>query len=271
MNNTFDIKRFGLLLKKDLFENWRKYLLQTLTLFSILLVCFLIQSFNTYNRQGPPSMSEYNYERINDQLVIITFIIFTASFAIFLSQMMDSLRTKQKRTHYLTFPCSALEKYTSKLIVHVLGFVVVFLIATYLADFLRVLVYSIPTDNLEVRSMELLKELSPKDKNRPMELLSAIYLFVMSLYVLGSTFWQRNGFVKTTVSVASIFILGGFMIYGVATALYTPGMYYDTPNFKSETLDILYYIGVSVPLAAAIFIVTLSYFRFKEAELIERW
>lgn len=272
MNNTFNLTRFGQLLKKDLFENWKKYTLQTLTLFSIILVSFMLQSLGKYDINNLDYMVSYGYKSINDSLIAITVIIFTISYAIFLSQMMDSLRSKQKRTHYLTFPCSSLEKYLSKFIIHVTGFVFVFLVAVYLADLLRVLIYSIPATNIEVKSLrlfsELIKDVGDKE---PQILVMSLYLFMMSFYALGSTFWQRNGFIKSTVAIASILLLGGFIIFSLAKVLYTPGMYFNTFNLDRDELSILFNLAVGVILTGTVFIYVLSYYRFKEAELIERW
>lgn len=271
MNNTFNLTRFGQLLKKDLFENWKKYTLQTLTLFSIILVSFIFQSFNKYNVQGEAYMIKDGYRIINQELVIISFIIFLGGYAIFLSQMMDSLRSKQKRTQYLTFPCSNLEKYLSKITIHALGFIVLFLVAMYLADLIRVIIYSIPADNIEVKSITLTGNIFNRLNNTPYVLLYAIYLFLLSLYALGSTFWQRNGFVKTTVALGVVIVIGFIIIYGVASALFTPGMYFNTPEFSQETYQKLYYLAIALVLTSTLFIYVLSYYRFKEAELIERW
>lgn len=271
MNNTFDIKRFGLLLKKDCFENWRKYILQALTLFSIILICFIFQSFNKYSDQDAAYMIQHGYELINGQLVVISCLIFTGAYAIFLSQMMDSLRNKQKRIHYLTFPCSNLEKYLSKIIIHVLGFIVVFLVAIYFADLIRIIIYSIPVNNIEVKSIKLLSEIFDRQDNTPTALFSAVYLFLLSLYALGSTFWQRSGFVKTTVALGAIFVIAFIIIFGVASAIFNPGMYFDTPDFSKETRQMFYYLATAISLAATLFIYILAYYRFKEAELIERW
>ena len=271
MNNTFDIKRFGLLLKKDFFENWRKYMLQALTLFSIILVCFIFQSLNKYSHSNGDYLISYGYDMINGQLVIICFIIFTGAYAVFLSQMMDSIRNKQKRIHYLTFPCSSLEKYLSKLIIHVVGFILVFLASVYLADLIRIIIYSLPESNFEVRSIRLLGELFDEKDNKPMALLSAIYLFILSLYALGSTFWQKSGFVKTTVALGAIAVTGVLIIFGVAATLFTPESQIDLPKLSQGTQDILYYIATAITFVCTVFIYVLAYYRFKEAELIERW
>lgn len=274
MNNIFSIKRFGLLIKKDISEDWKKYILQALVLFSALLIPFLIQSFGVYD--GSIEMIPERYLSKNKDLLGISVFVFVVAFPIFIAQMMDVIKNKQSRIHYLTYPCSSLEKFVSRYLIHTIGFVVAFFMALYLADFIRVMVYSIPTDNFEVKYIALSKLYGGGDSweylfrdTKVTIVLCSGFLFILSLYVLGSTFWQKKSFVKTTVFIVITTFVLATTTYLIATAVIDKSKYIYIPFFE-ESENVLY-IASGIFVSTALFLTVLAYFRFKEAELIEKW
>lgn len=274
MNNIFSFKRFGLLMKKDISEDWKKYILQALVLFSALLIPFLIQSFGVYD--GSRELTENRYIRENKELLGITLFVFAVAFPIFIAQMMDVIKSKQSRIHYLTYPCSTLEKFISRYLIHTVGFVIAFGIALYLADFIRVFIYSIPSENLELRYIDLgklyIKNNGAAVFNDDMlfNLFGSIYLFILSLYILGSTFWQKKSFVKTTVFIVLTTSLLVTMTYLISTAVIDYTKYVDLPPLFKDTEKVSSLTSGTFA-SLALFFTVLAYFRFKEAELIEKW
>ena len=273
MNNIFSIKRFGLLMKKDISEDWKKYILQALVLFSALLIPFLIQSFGVYD--GSRELTTDRYARLNKDLLGIGVFVFAVAFPIFLAQMMDVIKSKQSRIHYLTFPCSALEKFASRYIIHTIGFVLTFFIALYLADFIRVFIYSMPAENVDVHYISLSKlyrDNSWEHLFRSKDItisLSSIYLLILSFYILGSTFWQKKSFIKTTVFMVLATSAFVTISYLIATAVIDKSKYIYIPLLE-ESPNLSYYVAGGFVFIALLLNI-LAYFRFKEAELIEKW
>lgn len=274
MNDIFDIKRFGLLMKKDMSENWKKYTLQALLLWSALLIPFLIYSFGDYDQSI--ELTESRYMRLNRELLMIALFIFVVAFPLFIAQMMDVIKSKQGRIHYLTYPCSTLEKFITRYLIHTLVFFIAFVLAFYIADFMRVFIYSIPVDNQVVRHIDL-SYLYGNDSQDNLFwskmvvlTLSTGYLFLLSLYILGSTFWQNKSFVKTTVFIVLTTFLLVTIGYLVAMTVLDDTKSIDMPYWL-ENPEPIWYIVSGTLVAFALFLTVLAYFRFKEAELIEKW
>ena len=94
------------------------------------------------------------------------------------------------------------------------------------------------------------------------------YFFVQSLFVLGSSIWPKNSFLKTfaagTVIVMVYFLVGILM----SKILLENGQYYSGGIFESK--DTIWWIIIVAGIFFALVNWTLAYFRFKESEIINR-
>lgn len=115
------------------------------------------------------------------------------------------------------------EKFFSRWLVSTVVLLVVFFITFELADYTRVLVYSlIYPDVKEVILPVNLGDLVGSGKRwylfhktYELTLVLSIYCFVQSLFVLGSSVWPKNSFLKTFVSVTIIvliYVLVGMLV-----------------------------------------------------------
>ena len=95
------------------------------------------------------------------------------------------------------------------------------------------------------------------------------YFFVQSLFVLGSSIWPKNSFVKTfsaIVVVAIIYIaIGSALAKILFEARGVHGVNQDISDEAMTLWTTIIFFGM------AIFNWVVAYFRFKESEIINRW
>lgn len=282
MNNTFSISRFGLLVKRDILQNWKKYLLQVTALFGVIFIIFMWYSYSqysyrniTYGGEVWDGMEDF-LRRVDKQLIINGIIIFIIGLLISASMMMDPISSKRKRTDYLTFPSSSLEKYLSRFLIRIVGFVLVFFVSFWLADLVRVGVYSVIYRQFDIEFLDLGwlvgtgGDRGVFGNTRDFIAMLSVYTSVVAFFALGSTFWQKNVLVKNIVAlVAVIFLYCGF-VYVVANAGVTDNYYWYDHMSINRDID-PYVLIILIFGTLSLFFWVLSYFRFKETEIINRW
>jgi hypothetical protein len=153
------------------------------------------------------------------------------------------------------------------------------LIAFKLADYTRVMVYSLIYP--EVKEVILpvnLGDLVGSGKrwflfNETYELIFvlSIYCFIQSLFVLGSSVWPKNSFLKTFVTVTIIVLI--YVVVGIVVG----NMLFNGSNnrdcsyiFSSITEQQAFTLASIAFVLFALVNCTLAYFRFKESEIIQR-
>lgn len=283
MNNFFNIKRFGLVLIKDLRENVIRYLLYFLLMFGIMA---LIMTSNVYSDYR---FIEYGrldyYSTINLQLLRIAIACFIPFGIVFASLAMDPMRRKTQRISYLIVPASNFEKYFSRWLIVTIGYIITFFVALWLADLLRMAICSFRYPELEIKALNLNALIYPTgeyrgdslmDKNVFQFSLSVFFLF-QSLFILGSLFWEKLSFVKTFAVIAIIIALFFFLCWWAVTSFYPndfDGLGNVLNSFHLEekltekqavmTFYIIFWVFVLLNWV-------LSFFRFRESEIIKRW
>jgi hypothetical protein len=279
MNEIFNIKRFGLVLSKDIQEKGKKYLLQFLTMVGIMTIgviwYYYTERFNN---------DVFNYD--NKDLLTWACILFLIFGLIFSSTFMDSMREKTERISTLTTPASDFEKFFSRWLIVTVGFVIAFFAAFWMADIVRVafLSFKYPTlkyPTLNISFLDLSGLIAPKGGY------SGNYLFVentfgmwvftyallQSLFILGATFWQKLSFVKTFAAIGAIVILFIFLNKWVIE------IFFGNFNRFSEVLNTFLSNPsheATLKTASCIFAFftainwIIAYFRFRESEIIKR-
>lgn len=282
MNNTFSISRFGLLVKRDILQNWKKYLLQVTALFGVIFIIFMWYSYSqysyrniTYGGEVWDGMEDF-LRRVNKQLITNGIIVFVIGLLISASMMMDPISSKRKRADYLTFPCSSLEKYLSRFLIRIIGFVVVFFVSFWLVDFVRVGVYSVIHPQFDIEFLDL-GWLIDTGEGRGILIdiggftaALTVYTSVVAFFTLGSTFWQKNVLVKNIVAVVAVIFLYCGFVYVIANVGITDDNHWYNyvliDKLRDPFIPIVLFFGT-----LSIFLWVLSYFRFKETEIINRW
>ena len=278
MNNIFNIKRFGLIFRKDILENRKRYMLLFLTMLGVITLFITFESLNYYS-------NERNSD-ININLLKVISLLFGIFGIIFAATFMNPMNSKIKRMSYLINPSSNLEKFMTRWIIVTIGYIISFFIALWIADILRVGICSARYPEINVTFLDITKLISSDETGVFFEYvfskglfmaLTAMFFLFQSFFILGSTFWEKSTFVKTFS--AGILILFSFVIICRFAILIFYGNFENFGNMlqslmpttnidisKSKAVEIV----TSVISVFTLFNWTLAYFRFRESEIIKR-
>ena len=274
MNNTFGIKRFGLVIGKDFQENWKRYGLQFLAMFGIIAVVLFFQSESMYKAIGRGRQIHDN-----NSLLALACILFFGFGVVFASTLMEPMRSKTKRTSFLMNPASNLEKYVSRWLIVTVGYTIAFFAALWLADLLRVAIFSIRYPEIDINMLNIGKltgtgNLFPN--NYFFCMCVGLFFFFQSICVLGSTFWEKASFVKTfaasTVIVLLFFLLSKWTISVFYTNFNQFENVLESIFWKNEMSDDkIFMVMTGVFVFFTLINWTIAFFRFRESEIIKRW
>lgn len=268
-DNFFSISRFMDYCRKDMVESWRTNLLRVAMMFGIMVVIFVWTGYVQY---------EYKYDV--DPLVEISLYVFlwlglicgclAASFT------MEKMKSKTGRLSVLMTPATSFEKFFSRWLISTIVYLVIFLIAFKLADYTRVLIYSLAYPEKMVVASEL-KYLFAIEGEYALAkytdcsvkgLILVGYFFFQSCFVLGSSIWPKNSFIKTFVTGFSVTVIYALILGGIAKLLFdnASGSVPDNGDPEFMVKSISYTVGIFFTLLNWV----LAYYRFKEAEIINR-
>ena len=277
MNNTFDINRFILLLRKDIQENWKKYLIRILTIYGVVTLVITWNTHITYNEHEKFGKT---LEYLNNDLIIFSLMIFFIFGCISASMIMEPINSKTKRLVYLMNPSSSFEKYFSRWVFFTIGYILIFLVLFFLSDATRVLITSIRFPDTEVPFLHFDKFLGNNEYNyvfhntTRLAFSVTLFFFIQSLFILGATFWPKNALVKTFSAGTIITVTFLLVCWCIIALLFENGMdsfgkALQQKTFGIQDITIIKYLTV----LGAIFTVVnwvLAFFRFKESEVIKR-
>lgn len=273
----FSAPRFVSLCRKEMVESWKANLLRFVMMYGIMAIAFIWNGYFQYNHpeglinRGITQDPIWTFELGAFIWALVIMGLLSASF------IMERMKSKTNRIAMLMTPATMFEKFFSRWLVFTFGFLIVFLIAFKLADWTRVAVYMVSYPELkDIIASTPLSHLVGKgqfwtvfaDCNYFMLGVSA-YFFAQSLFVLGSSIWPKNSFVKTfsaIVVVAIIYIAIGSVLGKILfEARGVRGVNQDISDEAMTLWTTIIFFGM------AIFNWIVAYFRFKESEIINRW
>ncbi len=132
---NIDFNRLLLTIKWDTVSNWKLSLRTTLSITLGLLCIFAVDTLQTKDLGDNP---EYSISHISSVAAIISFpaVLFMSICA---SMIFATMKTKQQRISLLMQPASNMEKFIAKMLYSTVGAAIIFLVALFAADLLRVL------------------------------------------------------------------------------------------------------------------------------------
>lgn len=269
----FSAPRFMNLCRKEMVENWKSNILRMVLLYGIMTVVMIWNGCFVYDRS-------YNNVESNDQMWMFLLLVFVWSLwgfgCLSASFTMEKMKSKASRLSVLMTPATPFEKYFSRWLISTVVYLVVFLIAYKLADYTRVLIFSITyPDNVSITPVDLLHIVGKRDHyvlvedNWAIVALIASYLFTQSCFVLGSSIWPKNSFLKTFAAGVIITI-----VYASLTGIIIKSFLINNMRNPFETefvsRDAGFGLMTAVFMLFALLNWVLAYFRFKESEIINR-
>lgn len=271
----FSLPRFINLCRKEMVENWRSNVLRMVLMYGVMAV---VMVWNGY--------FEYRYwhsGQIEDPAWTFLLVVFIWSLwgfgCLSASFTMEKMKTKTSRTSMLMVPATPFEKFFSRWFVFTVVFLVIFLISYKLADYTRFIIYSLayPEEKDFIIPVDLSHLVGERKTYYTLcrtglqfgALLSA-YFFVQSLFVLGSSIWPKNSFLKTFASGTVIAIVYFLLAVFMSKMFLENGNYYSENVFTGMSEDTAMSIMIVVGIFFTLMNWTLAYFRFKESEIVNR-
>jgi hypothetical protein len=258
MNNTFSIKRIGLLYRQYYFLNDKKLFL---TLGATVGLIVAIHTFTHIVKLG-------HLNTVNPQYFMIVFLFcFIGGTLLWTGYAFPGFRTKEKCFNYLTVPASTSEKFVFELINRLILFIVVFpaiywcftnLVTwsfhQYVPEYVNYkFSYSFPKPSLSVREIVLIVSLC---------------FLIFTISFAGASYFKTLPIVKTIVVVFVLVCVYALYVYLVVEKLglkqYNPAN--DRILFM-RSADDAKLAGIFAAITANLFLLAISFFRLKEKEV----
>ena len=215
--NTFNFNRFSQALKCHFLverKTWiRLFGIFTLVMFFANLFFTRVQGNNYSNMVENWGLEEASsqYNHYVESTVMFGIIFFCISMLFGATGMFSQMKDTRKRSAYLLWPVSNLEKYIVSFLLNFVLMAILTVVAYMLADALRVLV-DWSTGRVVIWGISKLSEpfTSP---DGPFEhwqfgwMLFAWVFYIHSLYVLGGTLFRRQQFLLTSATIVVVAIL----------------------------------------------------------------
>ena len=266
----FSITRFADTFTKELRENKRTLLMRVFVMTGIMCLFTLFIVFQRYEKYGTDP------NRTADPLWISMLGLFVWSIIIFgaisASSLMKDMSDKQSRLSTIMYPASKLEKYLARWIIYIPLFLLTALAACFLSDLLRYVICRsiIPGSAIALKLItpsELTDYIEQYEMWSEVNVFWMAVLFSQSLFALGSIFFQKHPMAKTFIAVmliATVYYIIGYVTYKI----FDSGYWYNSGMISGKpSMGLLWCLVI----AGCIINYALSYWRFRESEIIQRW
>ncbi|MCM1504294.1 MAG: hypothetical protein NC127_03755 [Muribaculum sp.] len=254
------LQNFGYTFRKYLRENMKSLLIKSAGLLAILCIVALWIGYlyNTDERYEAYDCAHGN------ELIFFTIILMFVALAS-ASGSMSIMSTKEDRVSTLMVPSTMLSKFITVWIVNVPLAVAVFIAFAFVADLVRFLVYapfvSVTGARVEIFS---LSEIGHDSAN----VFFIILVIGQAVFMLGSTIWNKRAFLMTIVALVltgAVCVLLARLGFSLTVAD-SPYYYTDGPNIEPQ-----WWMAWVPACIVSLGLYVLTYFRFKESEIINRW
>lgn len=288
-NNTFSHSRFGFYLRKHIVENRKKLIQFSIQIFLTLVLLLDINPW-LQNVYRIPSKHDL-FWGMEFGWLGFTFIVLMGTIG---AMMYNSVENKGERIATLMTPASSFEKFLSYFMIYGIGLVVLFILCFYMTDYIRVwtsawyanpdaTVLPLPMDYIltsghNYKFHDIVREVNDPSSVTNGVLQFLIYLFVVIMFnafnVLGSIVWNKRPFIKTFGTLFALNTVCGFFMYQGWKLFFgyeSLGRVSPRPMFEMLSAgDVCWIVGISTLILSSV-IYYISYVRFKETEIINRW
>lgn len=269
---NFSFRRVGLLVKKDISENKKSFLLKIGLMYGVIaMVSILISLVQSESYYDVESYRFYNYldggeDPSWDMQMAMYGFFFTLFGCLSAASVFENMKNKTSRLSALMVPATMLEKYISRLLLFLVTFVPIFLFGCLLGEFIRYIsMFAIyhGSDMLKFMSLSYIWQYI-SDEDFWLMVLGVV--FWQSVYTLGSSIWPKNSFLKTFVAVWVILLALAVFLAVVVGIIFD----FDKKYAPDAFLKLPDALGYIMTVGAILFNYTLAYFRLKESEIIHR-
>lgn len=224
MNKTFDLHRFGMVLRWDLLTNWKSYFysIAGLAIGIIMLSISMLYTFPHSHYIVGGDLGNY-YE---DGMTGLLATILMAFFFVSACNIFSNTKTKLQRENFLMLPANNLEKYAARFLMMSVGSILTMLIATLIADFVQFVLSFFMTPGYHASiigsSLSQIYKAATDTSNNPISILAwqwkidaallgwSFLIMIYSFCLLGGTFFRKQPIILTAVSGIIIFMIIGY-------------------------------------------------------------
>lgn len=224
MNKTFDLHRFGMVLRWDLLTNWKSYFysIAGLAIGIIMLSISMLYSFPHSHFIVEGDLGNYYEGNMTVFLAAIVILFFFISPC----NIFSNMKTKLQRENFMMLPANNLEKYAARFLMMSLGSILMMLIATLIADFVQFVLSFFMTPGYHASiigsSLSLIYKAATNTGDNLICILAGQYkidaailgwsflTMIYSFCLLGGTFFRKQPIILTAVSGIIIFMIIGY-------------------------------------------------------------
>ena len=224
MNKTFDLHRFGMMLRWDLLTNWKSYFysIAGLAIGIIMLSISMLYSFPHSHFIVEGDLGNYYEGNMTGFLAAIVILFFFISPC----NIFSNMKTKLQRENFMMLPANNLEKYAARFLMMSVGSILMMLIATLIADFVQFVLSFFMTPGYHASiigsSLSQIYKAATNTGDNPICILAGQYkidaailgwsflTMIYSFCLLGGTFFRKQPIILTAVSGIIIFMIIGY-------------------------------------------------------------
>ena len=275
MNNTFNIQRFGLLLKRKWLEFGKIYLITLAVAFGVILISYITAFWPLMN----------DLRGISDRILIFREFLFLGFGFLFITAVASTyfshLGQKPKTIIDLLIPASTFEKFTAGIFFTAILTTVSFVVIFWLTDLVFVAklrsIYSSVSKSSSYTDANGVATVIKDNaayffvRNKPNLFLPLYVLpfFVTSIFLLGSIYFNKFHYIKTALSVMVFTGLWTFIVVQAGQyltdgrhAVEDPGRIIHDPG-----KDNIEWLLTLLLLVLTLIFWTITYVRLKEKEV----
>lgn len=219
MNKTFDLHRFGMVLRWDLLTNKKRYIFGLLGLILGFTGCFVGCLYSSRgwanaiahgeSAPGAPSLNDFYI----DQTYNFFWIFLSIVMVVMAAKIFHNMKHKLSRESFLMLPATSLEKFIARLLLMSVGAFFMVLVALVGGDMIQFLFsFAItPTFHISITWPILSKWGIFFINNTNIETICAI-LFIHSFCTLGGSFYRKQSVILTLVTGCILAFIFGYTI-----------------------------------------------------------
>ena len=224
MNKTFDLHRFGMVLRWDLLTNRKSYFcsIAGLAIGIIMLSISMLYTFPLSHYIVGGDLGNY-YE---DSMTGFLATILIAFFFVSACNIFSNMKTKLQRESFMMLPANNLEKYAARFLMMSVGSILIMVIATLIGDFVQFVLSFFMTPGYHASiigsSLSQIYKAATDSGNDPISILAwqckadaaligwSFLIMIYSFTLLGGTFFRKQPIILTAVSGIIIFMIIGY-------------------------------------------------------------
>ena len=225
MNKTFDLHRFGMVLRWDLLTNWKSYFYSMAGLAIGIIMISISMLYNFPHSRvigaGGDLSDYYRCSIVGFLAALFMLFIFISACNIF-----SNMKTKLQRESFLILPANNLEKYAARFLMMSVGSKLIMVIAMLIGDFVQFILSCFMTPGYHASiigsSLRQIYEAATDAGNDPISVLAwqckadaalvgwSFLIMIYSFTLLGGTFFRKQPIILTAVSGIVIFMIIGY-------------------------------------------------------------